>query len=54
METNVKAGSRIVEIEAVIRDKDGNIKDTETIQISLEDILKQLLQELQKGKEVKK
>ena len=51
METKVAAGSKFVEIQAVVRDKDGNIKDEETIRVSLEEILKQLLEAIQEGKE---
>ena len=39
-----KISSNFVEIGVVIRDKDGNIKNEETIQVSLADMLRQVLQ----------
>jgi hypothetical protein len=35
----LKEKTQFVEIGVVIRDKDGNIKDEETIQVSLVDVL---------------
>lgn len=48
--TDVKTSPKFVEITAIVRDKDGNIKDEEVIKISLEDLLKQILQNIQEKK----
>lgn len=46
MNVSKKMDSNFIEIGVIIRDKDGNIKDSEVYKMSLTDYLKQILQDI--------
>jgi hypothetical protein len=46
MEASEKINSNFIEIGVIVRDKDGNIKDSEVYKMSLADVLKQMLQDI--------